>query len=319
MKFRLSLALLLLALSSAPAAAVLLCNFTITNVAFGNVSVISGSNVDVTATISISCSGGTANAAVRICPSLLNGTGGANLNLRQMTGPTATKLNYQLYSNSARTTIWGALSDAFASSPPTINVTLNSSGAVSTTSTIFARVPSGQITVPAGSYTSSFTTAHTSFLYKQTSTQACTALTSPLTATPTFTVTATVTSNCNVSATTLNFGTSGVLTANKDATSSLTVTCTQAVTYTVGLSAGVGAGATVAARKMTGPSSNTVTYSLYRDTARTLVWGVTIGTNTIAGTGTGSGQVNTVFGRVPPQTTPIPGTYTDTITATVTF
>ena len=272
MKLRFSLACILLVLSAAPAAAVLSCNFSITNVAFGNVNVISGSNVDVTATVSVNCSGGSAFANARVCPSILNGTAGADANLRQMTGPTATKLNYQLYSNSARTTIWGADGDAFASSPPTINVTLNSSGTGSTTVTIFARVPSGQITVPAGSYTSSFTTAHTSFLYKQTSTENCPSLTSPLTSNPTFTVTATVTSNCIVSAVNLNFGTQGVLAANVDATTTLSVTCTQSVAYTISLNAGTGAGATVAARKMT-LTGNTVTYSLYRDSARMLVWG----------------------------------------------
>jgi len=316
---RLLLALLLLPALSAPAAAVLSCNFTITDVSFGNVNVIGGSNVDVTATVSVNCSGGSSNANVRICPSIGDGTAGANSSTRQMSGPTSTELNYQLYSNSSRTTIWGAYSDGFSSSPPTINLTLNSSGNGSTTRTIYARVPSGQITVPAGSYTSSFTTVHTNFLYKQTSFQSCPSLTSPFTANPTFTVSATVTSNCIVSAATLNFGTQGVLVANVDATTTVSVTCTQAVAYTVGLDAGTGSGATVAARKMTGPASATVTYSLYRDSARTQVWGQTIGTDTIAGTGSGSAQVSTVYGRTPPQTTPAPGTYTDTIVVTITY
>ena len=37
----------------------------------------------------------------------------------------------------------------------------------------------------------------------------------------------------------------------------------------------------------------------------------------LALTGNGTGQNYTVYGRVPPQTTPAPGTYTDTITVKV--
>ena len=49
------------------------------------------------------------------------------------------------------------------------------------------------------------------------------------------------------------------------------------------------------------------------------MWGNTVGTNTIAGTGSGGSQSYTVYGRVPPQTTPAAATYTDTITVTVTY
>ncbi|OYR19401.1 spore Coat Protein U domain protein [Brucella thiophenivorans] len=70
---------------------------------------------------------------------------------------------------------------------------------------------------------------------------------------------------------------------------------------------------------MTGPGGATITYSLYRNAARDTVWGDTTGTNTLAGTGTGAAQQLTVYGRVPPQNTPAPGTYTDTVTATITY
>jgi spore coat protein U-like protein len=54
----------------------------------------------------------------------------------------------------------------------------------------------------------------------------------------------------------------------------------------VQLNAGSGAGATIANRLMT-LGAATVSYSLYRDAARTLVWRVTNGTNTVSGTGNG--------------------------------
>ena len=121
------------------------------------------------------------------------------------------------------------------------------------------------------------------------------------------------------SATTLDFGTHGILTTNTDATSTITVQCTLLTPYNVGLNVGTGTGATAAARLMTSSASNTVTYSLYRDASRLLVWGETIGTDTVAGTGTGLAVGHTVYGRVPAQTTPTPALYTDTITVTVTF
>ena len=63
----------------------------------------------------------------------------------------------------------------------------------------------------------------------------------------------------------------------------------------------------------------TVTYSLYSDSGHSTVWGNTIGSDTVTGTGSGSPQSFTVYGRVPPQATAAPGTYNDTITVTVTY
>ena len=68
---------------------------------------------------------------------------------------------------------------------------------------------------------------------------------------------------------------------------------------------GPASGATVATRKMTSGAA-TVNYTLYSDSGRTTVWGNTIGTDTVAGTGNGAAQTLTVYGRVPPQTTPAP-------------
>lgn len=52
---------------------------------------------------------------------------------------------------------------------------------------------------------------------------------------------------------------------------------------------------------------------------RTTVWGNTVGTDTVSATASGSAQSHTVYGRVPPQTSPAPASYTDTITVTVTY
>ena len=142
---------------------------------------------------------------------------------------------------------------------------------------------------------------------------------SAATATTTMTVQMTITATCTVnSASTLNFGTQGVLAANVDQTSTVQVTCTNTTPYNVGLNAGTGSGATVAIRKLTS-GANTVNYTLYSNSGRTTVWGNTIGTDTVAATGNGAAQNYTVYGRIPAQTTPAPGSYTDTITVTVTY
>src|SRR6478752_1824635 len=109
-----------------------------------------------------------------------------------------------------------------------------------------------------------------------------------------------ITATCTVnSASTLNFGTQGVLSTNVDQTSTLQVTCTNTTPYNIGLDAGTGSGATVATRKLTSGGA-TVNY-------------------TLAGTGNGTGQNYTVYGRIPTQSTPAPGNYADTITVTVTY
>ncbi|NEI52420.1 fimbrial major subunit CsuA/B family protein [Rhizobium leguminosarum] len=139
------------------------------------------------------------------------------------------------------------------------------------------------------------------------------------TATGNMTVRITIEAECRIqTASDLDFGTAGVIAAKIDQTSTIGVQCTSGQTYNVGLNAGAGGGATTAVRRMTGPAG-TIGYSLYRDSARTQPWGVTIGTNTVAGTGNGDVQNLTVYGRVPPQVTPAAGVYADTVAITVTY
>jgi spore coat protein U-like protein len=140
------------------------------------------------------------------------------------------------------------------------------------------------------------------------------------TTTAQFTVSATVLKTCRISATDLAFGDyDPEATAAKDASSTITVRCTKNTTYNVGLNAGNGSGATVTDRKMTGPNGATLNYGLYRDAARTTNWGNTAGTDTEPGTGTGATQTFTVYGRIPADQWVEAGSYTDTITATITY
>ncbi|MBB72431.1 MAG: spore coat protein [Legionellales bacterium] len=140
------------------------------------------------------------------------------------------------------------------------------------------------------------------------------------TSTTTFTVNATVSDSCSVSANNLSFGSyepTGI--TNLDETTTISVTCTLGTVYNTGLDAGTGSGATVTTRKMTS-GSDLLNYSLYSNVTHTTVWGDTVGVNTMPGVGTGSAQNLTVYGRIPSGQSSVPaGSYSDTITVTVTY
>ncbi len=139
-----------------------------------------------------------------------------------------------------------------------------------------------------------------------------------------FQVTATVTTSCTVSGTTLNFGSSIdplAAVTPLDATSTLSVQCTNTTPYTVALNAGTNAGgpANFSARTMKS-GGNALGYQLYLDAGRASVWGDgTASSSTSAGTGTGSAQTLTIYGRLPSLANVVPGSYTDTVTVTVSY
>jgi spore coat protein U-like protein len=136
------------------------------------------------------------------------------------------------------------------------------------------------------------------------------------TATGNMTVTATVSATCTVTGSTLAFG--AYVSAAVDNTANMTVNCTNSTPYTVSLDAGAGAGATTSVRKMTS-GGNTLNYTLFRDAGRTQNWGAVIGTDKLAGTGTGANQTVTVYGRITAAQTVAAGAYTDTVGITITY
>jgi spore coat protein U-like protein len=80
-------------------------------------------------------------------------------------------------------------------------------------------------------------------------------------------------------------------------------------------------------RMQQGASGNFIGYGIYTDSARTNLWTTASSSTTCTaanscflGTGNGSAQSITVYGRVPALGTgPAPGVYTDTVTMTVTY
>ncbi|HWA31053.1 MAG TPA: spore coat U domain-containing protein [Rhizomicrobium sp.] len=136
----------------------------------------------------------------------------------------------------------------------------------------------------------------------------------------TFTVTATVLASCSVSAADLDFGIyapgSG---SDTTASSTIDVTCSNGATYTIKLDGGSVAN-DMTAREMSDGSSHTLSYGLYTDASCTTIWGDGTGsTATVGGTGNGSPQSVTVYGKVPAGQYATPATYTDHISVTVTY
>ena len=226
-----------------------------------------------------------------------------------MNGPTSHTARYDLYSNSSRTTLWGSWQTGYDTAGVQVSVPKNGS----VNQTVYARFLAAQPTDIAGSYTS---TVSASITYVQQGSTNCPVGT--LTNTKTATVTATVSSNCTIGATAISFGSQGILSSNKDAQGTLNIQCSQSLPYLVSLDGGLSGATNPTQRKMTFSTANVV-YGLYQDSARSVPWGSTSGVNTASGTGTGLTQTINVYGRVAPQTTPQPGTYADTIVATITY
>jgi len=144
------------------------------------------------------------------------------------------------------------------------------------------------------------------------------------TATTSFSVTATVLKTCSATSSALAFGSytpgAGALTGS----TAVNVKCTNGTAFTVALNAGTTTGGAITQRLMAN-GANTLQYNLFTTSAYTTVFGDgTGGSSTQGGTGSGLGSsvaVN-VYGQLPDNTTnqnAVPGNYTDTITATVTY
>lgn len=318
-----------------PARAATTCSATSPTLAFGNVS--TSGNTDVAATFSVTCStfglSLIANAKVRVCLNIGDGTQGAgNLNPRRMLNASGDPLQFQVYQNAARTQVWGSLGNAVVPEPLRLNFDYAVpllGGTQTQTVTLYGRVPAQSFT--AGTYSNAFTGIHTSMHYRYNETLLGTASypascdtggiggANPTGAFP-FTATATVPARCQAyTTTTLDFGgVPGTITGNIDQTSTIGMTCTGRTAWQVGLDNGLNASGNVR-RMRQGTTAGYVTYELYRDSARTQRWGTTLNTDTLQGTGTGSPQVLTVHGRVPAPQSPAAGSYSDTVTVTITY
>ena len=294
------------------------CSVGATNIPFGNIDLISGSTITSTGTVSINCPGGFGSFPfLWICTSIGVGSNSTSVNTRTMKNG-ANTLGYQLYTDSGMTTIWQYTPSNQYSAP------YNNSTGGSSNATVYAKILASQ-TSPPGSYTDTYSTS----AQAQVSGNVASTLPGNCgggTAAIAFTVTATVLANASVSATTLNFGSTSTLASNIDSTATITVQATNTTPYSIGL--GLGSNASGSQRRVrNGATANYINYNLYTDSARSNAWSTSTSTTSctsgastcILGTGTGLSQNITVYGRVPAQSVPAAGTFTDTVVVTVTF
>lgn len=298
------------------------CTATISGITFGSIAPATTSVASTTGTVNITCTPPALNLPVRVCLNFGTGGGGGTYSPRLATNGIGI-IQYNLYSDAGFSTIWGSRASGIFL-PVAVDLTFPLGvSSVSRSVTIYARTAPGQTALAAGNYLSVFIgtgSAEMNYTAYALLAPDCSTLTSNATGLS-FIVMAPVINDCSLSATNINFGASGVLNGALTATGTLSVACTNSDPYTIALSAGSGTGATVANRLMTkGGGTEQVQYQLYTNPALTTPWGDgTNGTSIVSGTGNGSNQAITVYGRVPPQTTPSAGTYTDTIVATITY
>ncbi|WP_349810600.1 spore coat U domain-containing protein [Xanthomonas dyei] len=332
----LNLALLWLT-PSQPAHADTTCTVTLgTPLAFGNVA--ANGATDAVATFNVSCATTALSvlgaARVTLCLDLGPGSASAGVYTpRRMLNATSDALSYQIYSDAARTQVWGATGSS-TPSPLVLNLAYSVpvliGGSQTTTVTVYGRIPGSQ-TLSVGNHTSSFGGADTVMRYAynesiiggiQPPANCNTGGSGAKTASNAFpfTASADVPARCNTYVTTdLDFGSiAGSIDTQIDRSSTISLACTNRTAWNIGLDVGVNASGST--RRMRHASSaNFITYELYKDPGRSSRWGTTIGVDTLAGTGNGVAQTVTVYGRAPAPQLPIAGAYNDTVTVSITY
>ncbi len=297
-------------LAATPAKAVALCTLSFPTLSLMSVNVTTGTPYSVN--LQITCSG-TGAMGQRACINFNSSSGGTwsdDATSRKLPQGTIDTLRYNYYTDSAYSVLWGSWADGYQTQGVQMDLFDGT-----TNVSVFAKILGSQSTVSSGTYTATLT--HLNMVYRNKGGASACPVTGT-TATASYGLTATVAPSCTVGVTAMNFGTKGALTTVTDATSTVSVLCSNTAPYSVSLGNGLnGTGPT--ARKMLNGAPNSVTYGIYSDAARSVAWGSTIGVNTVSGTGNGASQPITAYGRVPIQATPILGTYTDTVVVTVTF
>ena len=314
---------LLLLFFSATAWAQLGCWVGMGSIQFGNVNPASGGDTNTTGSMSLSCSGAS-TPYVRVCIGL-GAPVDSSWDPRYLLGQqTQKRLAWNIYKDASYTQIWGSAYST-TGSPRAVDLPM-SWGSGNTQLSYYARVPAQNDAV-ADTYNTTFRYSSDAAVravgYNGSPPDCSSSM--PIVSYFEFGVWATVQNDCAISASSLDFGATGIEIARSatDAVSTISVRCTSGTNYTVALDAGTGSGATVAERRMTregGPEL--LLYGLYLDNARTRPWGDgSAGTATLSATGSGTQSTNahSVYGRVLPQSQPPSGRYRDTITATITF
>jgi spore coat protein U-like protein len=136
-------------------------------------------------------------------------------------------------------------------------------------------------------------------------------------------VTASVAANCTIATAPVAFGAYDPVAANAATdllgTGTLTVACTKGAAATIDL--GQGANYLAPTRRMTAGAGAFLNYALYKDAARTQVWGSTMagGTTYAYNSASKNSVAITVYGTVPQNQDVTVGAYSDTVVATINY
>jgi len=283
------------------------CTVSLTSLNFGSIVTLSSGNTDVKGTITLSCPGLVLSNFSAVVSADI-GTGGSSGTVRQMANGSS-RLNYQLYRDSARTSVFSSIGSPLGGGPIG-----ESWGSLLFGSSVdipfYGRVFGNQSGVSSGSYAS--------YVVFRVDYRNCVLFCNDVTTFLILDVVAYVSKQCSVSASDINFGSRGALATNVNANGRLDVLCTPGTDFAISLSNGQN-GTSANDRKMRSPAGGTVDYNLYRTPDYTAVWGSSLSTDTLSGSGSGTTDAYTVFGRVPAQPTPAAGVYTDTIIVTLTY
>ncbi|WP_165937647.1 Csu type fimbrial protein [Antarcticimicrobium sediminis] len=286
------------------------CTASMSDFNFATTSVRDGNTPRIMGTLRVECDALLGLISlVNLCITVDDGDGGAGSSNspRYMRRADGTQLAYQLYRGGYGGTVLNTIS----------GITLNLLGSSVYEEPIFAEVIDSGTSVKGGYYSSNFT-AGTDFRVTAGTLFSCTSRGAQDTSD--FMVSADIEPSCTVSAGTLDFGTLGTnVSAAVTAQTTIDVSCSVGVPYSVQLGEGQGPGVSDPSfRKMTS-GSNTLSYGLYRNQTLTAPWGWTIGVNDNSGTGTGAIQSIPVYGQINSgQTVPV-GVYSDSVIITVNY
>ena len=103
---------------------------------------------------------------------------------------------------------------------------------------------------------------------------------------------------------------------DKNGTSTVSVACSLGTGYTISLNNG--AHASGSTRRMTA-GGNVLTYQVYRDVGRSLIFGTVADTLGVSGIGTGVAIPTVIYGVIPKTQNVGAGSYSDQITVTIDY
>jgi spore coat protein U-like protein len=302
-------------LINAPAFAALTCSVSSPSLDFGTISTVPIPQTDVSPSLTVTCSGGTSGQVVRTCVGINAGTGTGSTIANRIMNSGANTIQYEIYFDAARSVIWG---DSTSASQQELDLTMGASGSGSQVFPLYGRLPNPPAQFkPVGSYASSLTLSGKN----PSGGSPCINNTGTAITGGAFISQVSITSSCTISASNINFGNSSTLASAINSSGSLSLLCSLGLPYSIAMNSGSTTGNTISARRMSlnGAGPGVVSYQLYRDVGPSNLWGDGTTGVVYSGTGIGATQSIPVLAQVPAQVLAPPGTYMDTVRATITY